>query len=174
MLRTITLKRVQGSFIRCLSTTTTKNTNNSPSVNAPETYNEMEIILAEPSQMLPKPSSPDELKFGHSFSDHMMEADWNIDYGWKKPIISPLHNFSIHPGAKVLHYAIELFEGMKAYRGVDNKIRLFRPEKNMERMKRTAIRASLPVSIFLKRERPLRNLGQWRSGSCNTPKTGRS
>jgi branched-chain amino acid aminotransferase len=54
----------------------------------------------------------------------------------------------LHPGAKVLHYAIELFEGMKAYRGVDGRIRLFRPEKNMERMRKTAARASLPVSYF--------------------------
>lgn len=38
----------------------------------------------------------------------------------------------------------QLFEGMKAFRGVDGQIRLFRPEKNMERMNRTALRASLP------------------------------
>jgi hypothetical protein len=46
---------------------------------------------------------------------------------------------------QVLHYATELFEGLKAYRGVDNKIRLFRPEMNMRRMRLTAARASLPV-----------------------------
>lgn len=79
----------------------------------------------------------------------MMEADWHIDHGWTKPLISPLHNFNIHPGAKTLHYAIQLFEGMKAYRGVDNKIRLFRPEQNMDRMRRTAARSSLPVSTTL-------------------------
>ena len=45
-----------------------------------------------------------------------------------------------------LHYASQLFEGMKAYRGVDNKIRLFRPEMNMQRMRKTAKRAALPVS----------------------------
>jgi branched-chain amino acid aminotransferase len=45
---------------------------------------------------------------------------------------------------QVLHYAAELFEGMKAFRGVDSRIRLFRPEKNMARMRRTAARASLP------------------------------
>lgn len=55
-----------------------------------------------------------------------------------------MHHFQLHPGAKVLHYAIELFEGMKAYRGVDGRIRLFRPEMNMDRMRRTAARASLP------------------------------
>uniref|UniRef100_A0A914C2F6 Branched-chain-amino-acid aminotransferase n=1 Tax=Acrobeloides nanus TaxID=290746 RepID=A0A914C2F6_9BILA len=91
-----------------------------------------------------KPLSWDNLKFGQVYTDHMMEVDWNQSKGWSKPLISPLHNFDIHPGAKVLHYAIELFEGMKAFRGVDNKIRLFRPEKNIERMKRSAIRATLP------------------------------
>jgi len=47
---------------------------------------------------------------------------------------------------QVFHYAVELFEGMKAYRGVDNRIRLFRPEMNMARMRKTAARSALPVS----------------------------
>jgi branched-chain amino acid aminotransferase len=107
-------------------------------------HRDLEIIRATPSQMKPRPTSWDNLKFGHVYSDHMMEADWHQDKGWTRPLISPLHNFALHPGAKVLHYGIELFEGMKAYRGVDNKIRMFRPDKNMERMKKTAIRATLP------------------------------
>jgi len=45
---------------------------------------------------------------------------------------------------QVLHYAQELFEGMKAYRGVDGKIRFFRPMHNMARMNLTATRACLP------------------------------
>uniref|UniRef100_A0AC34F9B0 Branched-chain-amino-acid aminotransferase n=1 Tax=Panagrolaimus sp. ES5 TaxID=591445 RepID=A0AC34F9B0_9BILA len=108
------------------------------------TYDELEIIQAEPAKLLQKPTDWDALKFGHTFSDHMMEADWSSENGWAKPLISPLHNFNLHPAAKVLHYATELFEGMKAYRGVDNKIRLFRPEQNMERMRLTAARTSLP------------------------------
>ncbi|XP_062141957.1 branched-chain-amino-acid aminotransferase, cytosolic-like [Drosophila sulfurigaster albostrigata] len=46
--------------------------------------------------------------------------------GWQKPEITPLENLVMHPAAKVLHYAVELFEGMKAYRGVDGIIRIFR------------------------------------------------
>ena len=46
---------------------------------------------------------------------------------------------------QVLHYAQELFEGMKAYRGVDGKIRMFRPMHNMARMNLTASRACLPA-----------------------------
>uniref|UniRef100_A0A1I7Y794 Branched-chain-amino-acid aminotransferase n=1 Tax=Steinernema glaseri TaxID=37863 RepID=A0A1I7Y794_9BILA len=106
-------------------------------------HRDLKITAATPGQMRPKPPV-DTLKFGHNFSDHMMEVDWNVNSGWTRPAISPLHNLSLHPGAKVLHYAVELFEGMKAYRGVDNKIRLFRPEMNMERMRRTAARSALP------------------------------
>ena len=50
-----------------------------------------------------------------------------------------------HTISQVLHYAQELFEGMKAYRGVDGKIRLFRPMHNMARMNLTASRACLPA-----------------------------
>lgn len=84
--------------------------------------------------------------------------------GWQKPTILPFENISLHPASKVLHYAIEvhimknastcrlsilfisqLFEGMKAYRGVDGKIRVFRPDLNMERMNVSAMRSNLPT-----------------------------
>ncbi|CAB3400163.1 unnamed protein product [Caenorhabditis bovis] len=107
-------------------------------------HKDLEIEVISPQFMLPKPKDPTALKFGHTYADHMMQCDWDQDKGWMAPRIEPLREFRIHPGAKVLHYASELFEGMKAYRGVDNKIRLFRPEMNMARMKRTALRAALP------------------------------
>jgi len=51
----------------------------------------------------------------------------------------------------VFHYAIECFEGMKAFYGVDGKIRMFRPEKNMKRFRTSVKRIALPVrSIFMK------------------------
>ncbi|CAD5120895.1 DgyrCDS9447 [Dimorphilus gyrociliatus] len=64
--------------------------------------------------------------------------------GWSRPKILPFQNFSMHPASKVFHYGIELFEGLKAYRGADNVIRLFRPDKNMERMIETANRCEFP------------------------------
>jgi len=134
--------------VRKLSTSSLRNSAVHPATipEKPETFyhRDLEIIRATAAQMMKKPESLDGLKFGHSFSDHMMEADWDHEKGWSHPVVSPLHDFKMHPGAKVLHYAIELFEGMKAYRGVDNKIRIFRPDKNMERMRRTAARAALP------------------------------
>ena len=44
-----------------------------------------------------------------------------------------------------MHYAIQLFEGMKAYRRPDGKVQMFRPDKNMERMHNSAERSSLPL-----------------------------
>lgn len=103
----------------------------------------LEIQQARLSQMKAKPPV-NKLAFGKVFTDHMLTIDWSKSNGWAAPQIVPFENFSIHPGAKVLHYAQELFEGMKAYRGVDGKIRLFRPMHNMARMNLTANRACLP------------------------------
>ena len=95
---------------------------------------------------LPEDSS--KLPFGHVFTDHMLTVKWNRGV-WSKPQIEPLKDLSLHPAAKVLHYAIELFEGMKAYRGVDGKVRLFRPDLNMSRMYRSTLRSALPVNNFI-------------------------
>ncbi|XP_076342927.1 uncharacterized protein LOC143243076 [Tachypleus tridentatus] len=76
----------------------------------------------------------------------MLEVEWTTAEGWGVPRICPIHNLSLHPGAKVFHYAQELFEGMKAFRGEDNKIRLFRPDLNMKRMRTLAGRCCFPVS----------------------------
>ncbi|MFH4978299.1 hypothetical protein AB6A40_005008 [Gnathostoma spinigerum] len=107
-------------------------------------YKDLKIVKATAAQQMAKPKPGTDLKFGNYFADHMFEVDWNVDSGWGQPIINPLHNLSVHPAAKVLHYAIELFEGMKAYRGHDGKIRLFRPEMNVARMRRSAARSALP------------------------------
>ncbi|XP_048149479.1 branched-chain-amino-acid aminotransferase, cytosolic-like [Corvus hawaiiensis] len=62
------------------------------------------------------------------------------------PKIRPFQELRLHPASSALHYAVELFEGLKAFRGDDDKIRLFRPELNMERMERSARRV-LPARI---------------------------
>lgn len=91
----------------------------------------------------PKPDN-EKLKFGANTSDHMLEIDWTLEHGWGTPHIKPVAPLQIHPAAKVLHYASELFEGMKAYRCIDNKVRMFRPMENMQRMARSAKRTALP------------------------------
>lgn len=105
--------------------------------------NRLQIERAGLAQLKPKPPVS-ELAFGKIFTDHMLSIEWDAVNGWHAPKIEPFKNFSIHPGSKVLHYAQELFEGMKAYRGVDGKIRMFRPMHNMARMNLTATRSCLP------------------------------
>ncbi|ABN64949.1 predicted protein [Scheffersomyces stipitis CBS 6054] len=94
-----------------------------------------------PKEVLPK----EKLAFGKSFTDHMLEVEWTAQSGWGTPKLSPYHNFSLDPATCVFHYSFELFEGMKAYRDKDGKIRTFRSDKNMERMNGSAARASLPT-----------------------------
>ncbi|CEF70368.1 Branched-chain-amino-acid aminotransferase [Strongyloides ratti] len=108
-------------------------------------YESLVIRKCKKDQLKVKPKNMAETKFGALFSDHMVNCDWETNIGWKNPEIIPMQPFKIHPASKVLHYASELFEGMKAYRGVDNKIRLFRADMNMQRMLRTAERCALPT-----------------------------
>ncbi|XP_016088170.1 branched-chain-amino-acid aminotransferase, cytosolic-like isoform X3 [Sinocyclocheilus grahami] len=75
----------------------------------------------------------------------MLTVSWSEAGGWQAPQIKPFQNLSLHPASSALHYSIELFEGMKAFRGVDNRIRLFRPMLNMERMYRSTERSCLPL-----------------------------
>lgn len=94
-----------------------------------------------PKEKLPK----EKLVFGQTFTDHMLEIEWTADKGWGAPAITPYHNLSLDPSTVVLHYGFEAFEGMKAYRDSQNQIRIFRPDKNMERMNKSAERIVLPT-----------------------------
>lgn len=84
------------------------------------------------------------VSFGTTFSDHMFLMDYSDAKGWYDPRIVPYGPLSIDPSAAVLNYAMEVFEGLKAYRTADNKIQLFRPDCNIERMNNSAERLSLP------------------------------
>ncbi|XP_074050345.1 branched-chain-amino-acid aminotransferase, cytosolic isoform X2 [Macrotis lagotis] len=108
-----------------------------------ETFKAKDLIITRATILKEKPD-PNNLVFGTVFTDHMLIVEWSLKFGWEKPQIKPLENLSLHPGSSALHYAVELFEGMKAYRGVDEKIRLFRPDLNMDRMLRSATRITLP------------------------------
>ncbi|KAI9244885.1 aminotransferase [Sporodiniella umbellata] len=85
-----------------------------------------------------------DLVFGQTFTDHMMTAKWNETKGWDTPEIRPFENLSLSPSTVVFHYATECFEGMKAYKDKNGKIRLFRPDMNMARMNRSTERIALP------------------------------
>ncbi|KAJ0119285.1 branched-chain-amino-acid aminotransferase [Diaporthe amygdali] len=77
-------------------------------------------------------------------SDHMITVGWSASHGWAAPELKPYGPLSLMPTASVLHYATECFEGLKAYRGFDGKLRLFRPDCNAKRLLMSSLRISLP------------------------------
>jgi branched-chain amino acid aminotransferase len=83
--------------------------------------------------------------FGTSFTDHMFTVEWTPADGWHDARITPYGPITLDPAAAVLHYAQEIFEGMKAYRHPDDSVWMFRPEANAERMVRSCHRLALPV-----------------------------
>lgn len=91
-------------------------------------------------------AKPDEKKlgFGKIFTDHMFCMNYTEGIGWHDARIEPFHDFSLSPACVVFHYGQEMFEGMKAYRGVDGKIRLFRPIMNAKRTNNTNKRLCIP------------------------------
>lgn len=98
-----------------------------------------------------------EFGFGRFFSDHMAIVEYSKDgagpsRSWKNPKVTPYAPIPLDPGAAVLHYGQELFEGLKAYRGDDGKVRLFRPEMNWKRMQAGAARICMqapPLELFI-------------------------
>ncbi len=94
----------------------------------------------------------DKLGFGVYYTDHMLIVDHTEGLGWHDARIVPYAPIALDPAAMVLHYAMESFEGMKAYRTPTGEIQLFRPEKNAQRMINTNQRMclpSLPVEDFV-------------------------
>ncbi len=82
--------------------------------------------------------------FGKTFTDHMALATWTVGEGWHDAKVTAYGPLSLYPSAAVLHYAQEIFEGMKAYRHADGSVWTFRPEVNAARFARSARRLALP------------------------------
>ncbi|WP_062515852.1 branched-chain amino acid aminotransferase [Demequina gelatinilytica] len=82
--------------------------------------------------------------FGKVFTDHMARATWRDGEGWADHRIVALAPLPMHPGAAVLHYAQQAFEGLKAYRHEDGSVWLFRPEANAARLAASCRRMALP------------------------------
>ena len=78
----------------------------------------MEIKITRAQTLKEKPDSS-HLVFGTNMTDHMFIADYDEGQGWHDPRIVPYGPLPIDPAAKVLHYAEEIFEGLKAYRTAD-------------------------------------------------------
>lgn len=90
--------------------------------------------------------------FGKYFTDHMVSIDWTLEQGWHDAALKPYGPLMLDPASSVLHYAQEIFEGLKAYRHPEGSIWTFRPEENAARMQRSATRLALPplpIDLFL-------------------------
>ena len=89
--------------------------------------------------------------FGRVFSDHMAIVRYTQGEGWHSARIESRANFPLDPAGAVLHYAQEIFEGLKAYARDDGGVNLFRPDANAKRFANSADRmamAQLPESVF--------------------------
>jgi branched-chain amino acid aminotransferase len=82
--------------------------------------------------------------FGTAFSDHMVSVHYDEGQGWHSAEVLPYGPIPLDPAAAVLHYAQEIFEGLKAYRLADGGIALFRPEANAARFNASAARLAMP------------------------------
>ena len=96
--------------------------------------------------------------FGKIFSDHMVTIDWTEGQDWHSATLGPRQPIPLDPAASVLHYAQEIFEGLKAYRLADGTMALFRPEANARRFNASAQRLAmpeLPEDLFIEAIRQL-------------------
>ena len=82
---------------------------------------EIKVTLCAEDQKKPIPTDYDNLGFGRHFSDHMFMMNYNPDDGWHDARIAPFGPITLSPAAMVLHYGQEVFEGLKAYYGADDR-----------------------------------------------------
>lgn len=102
---------------------------------------EIDIVRANSSKI--SEVDFENLSFGNTFTDHMLVCDYR-EGKWSKPIIKPYEPFLIDPSAKVFHYGQAIFEGMKAYKDENDDVWLFRPDQNLERFNKSAVRMAMP------------------------------
>jgi len=90
-----------------------------------------------------KPNS-DNLVFGKEFTDHMFIMDYNTERGWYDARIVPFQDLKVSPASMVFHYGQSVFEGLKAFRTKENKVQLFRPKRNINRLNLSNQRLVIP------------------------------
>jgi len=108
-------------------------------------WEDLEVALEKvKTNTLKQKPSADALGFGVHFTDHMFLMKWDRENGWHDSRICPFEDFTLSPAAMVFHYGQAIFEGLKAYRGKDDQVLLFRPKDNFERMNSSALRMCMP------------------------------
>ena len=105
----------------------------------------MEIKITKTTAPKQKPQDESKLGFGRVMTDHMFLMNYNAGQGWHDARIVPYGPLELDPSSMVLHYAQEVFEGLKAYRWADGSVHLFRPEENARRMQRSNERMCIPA-----------------------------
>ncbi len=113
---------------------------------------EIKLVTAPPEKRKPKPADETKLGFGKIFTDHFFTLKYAQGLGWHEALIEPYRPLCLDPTAMCFHYAQEIFEGMKAYRGQDGAVYLFRPLENARRMNMSARRMCMPeveTDLFL-------------------------
>lgn len=86
----------------------------------------------------------DKLSFGGVFSDHMFSMVYE-EGAWEKPEIHPYQVLALEPGVSMLHYGQTVFDGFKAFRGLDGGVRIFRPDMNARRLHDSCQRLCIPI-----------------------------
>ena len=104
----------------------------------------LDIKITKTTTPKAKPTDESKLGFGKIFTDHMFVMEYDAGQGWHDARIVPYAPFQMDPACVVLHYAQEIFEGMKAYRTADGKIQLFRPDCNAKRYQDSSERLCIP------------------------------
>ncbi|MFM9378189.1 branched-chain amino acid aminotransferase [Gordonia sp. VNK21] len=107
----------------------------------------LEFVRTDHPQPVPENRRAEILQapgFGNYFTDHMVTVDFDRERGWHAARVTPYGPIALDPAAMVLHYAQEIFEGLKAYRQPDGSIAAFRPEANAERFQTSARRLAMP------------------------------
>lgn len=82
--------------------------------------------------------------FGAIFSDHMFSMVY-LDGAWKNAQIHPYQALALEPGVAMLHYGQTVFDGFKAFRGIDGEARIFRPDMNARRLHDSCRRLCIPI-----------------------------
>lgn len=104
----------------------------------------MEIKIQLTDHPKKRPEDEAKLGFGQLFTDHMFLMDYHEGKGWHDARIVPYGPIPMAPAASCLHYAQEIFEGMKAYRTAEGQIQFFRPQENFKRLNNSCERLVIP------------------------------
>ncbi|WP_424814061.1 branched-chain amino acid aminotransferase [Roseococcus sp. YIM B11640] len=102
-----------------------------------------EIQTTRTRKPLPKPDDSS-LSFGKVLTDHMFMMNYTEGKGWHDPRVVPYEPLVLDPATSVLHYGQAIFDGLKAFRGHDGQIRLFRAQRHAERLNKSARALCIP------------------------------